>query len=100
MNIWIYLINNFEKFKLNNLFMKATEASLLEFIKKSNQFSIPIYQRLYSWTENECEKLWDDIITTGSKDIPSHFIGSIMYIEKGLYQISKPEPLLVIDIFS
>ena len=26
--------------------MKATEASLLEFIKKSNQFSIPIYQRL------------------------------------------------------
>ena len=80
--------------------MKATEANLLEFIKKSNQFSIPIYQRLYSWTENECEKLCDDIITTGSKDIPSHFIGSIMYIEKGLYQISKPEPLLVIDIFS
>ena len=77
--------------------MKATEANLLEFIKKSNQFSIPIYQRLYSWTENECERLWDDIITTGSKDIPSHFIGSIMYIEKGLYQISKPEPLLIID---
>ena len=77
--------------------MKATEANLLEFIKKSNQFSIPIYQRLYSWTEKECERLWDDIITTGSKDIPSHFIGSIMYIEKGLYQISKPEPLLVID---
>lgn len=77
--------------------MKATEANLLEFIKKSNQFSIPIYQRLYSWTENECERLWDDIISTGSKDIPSHFIGSIMYIEKGLYQITKPEPLLVID---
>lgn len=77
--------------------MKATEANLLEFIKKSNQFSIPIYQRLYSWTENECERLWDDIITTGSKNIPSHFIGSIMYIEKGLYQISKPEPLLIID---
>ncbi|MEN6624207.1 MAG: DUF262 domain-containing protein, partial [Smithella sp.] len=77
--------------------MKATEANLLEFIKESNQFSIPIYQRLYSWTENECERLWDDIISTGSKDIPSHFIGSIMYIEKGLYQISKPEPLLIID---
>ena len=78
--------------------MKATEANLLEFIKKCNQFSIPIYQRLYSWTENECERLWNDIITTGSKkDIPSHFIGSIMYIEKGLYQISKPEPLLIID---
>jgi uncharacterized protein with ParB-like and HNH nuclease domain/predicted transport protein len=77
--------------------MKATEANLLEFIKKSNQFSIPIYQRLYSWTEKECERLWDDIITTGSRNVPSHFIGSIMYIEKGLYQISKPEPLLIID---
>ena len=78
--------------------MKATEANLLEFIKKSNQFSIPIYQRLYSWTEKECERLWDDIITTGSnKDIPSHFIGSIMYIESDLFQIIHPEPLLVID---
>jgi len=77
--------------------MKATEANLLEFIKKSNQFSIPIYQRLYSWTEKECERLWDDIITTGSRNVPSHFIGSIMYIEKGLYQITKPEPLLIID---
>lgn len=36
-------------------------------------------------------------MTVGSKNIPSHFIGSIMYIEKGLYQISKQEPLLVID---
>ena len=77
--------------------MKATEASLLEFIKKSNQFSIPIYQRLYSWTENECERLWNDIMTTGKSEIPSHFIGSIMYIEKGMYHISEPEPLLVID---
>ncbi|MEN6501310.1 MAG: DUF262 domain-containing protein, partial [Tenuifilaceae bacterium] len=78
--------------------MKATEANLLEFIKKSNQFSIPIYQRLFSWTEKECERLWNDIITTGSKkDIPSHFIGSIMYIESDLFQIIHPEPLLVID---
>jgi uncharacterized protein with ParB-like and HNH nuclease domain/predicted transport protein len=77
--------------------MKATEANLLDFIRKSNQFSIPIYQRLYSWTENECERLWNDIMTTGKSEIPSHFIGSIMYIEKGMYHISEPEPLLVID---
>lgn len=34
--------------------MKATEASLLQFLKKSPQFVIPIYQRTYSWTEREC----------------------------------------------
>jgi len=33
--------------------MKATEAKLLGFMKKSPQFVIPIYQRAYSWTERE-----------------------------------------------
>ena len=30
-------------------------------------------------------------------DISAHFIGSIVYIEKGLYQVSSQSPLLVID---
>ena len=78
--------------------MKATEAKLLDFLKKSPQFIIPIYQRTYSWTERECDQLWDDILQTGKeKNIPAHFIGSIVYIEKGLYQISSQSPLLVID---
>jgi uncharacterized protein with ParB-like and HNH nuclease domain len=78
--------------------MKATEAKLLDFIKKSPQFVIPIYQRTYSWTEKECKQLWDDILRTGSnKDISAHFVGSIVYIEKGLYQVSSQSPLLVID---
>lgn len=78
--------------------MKATEAKLLDFLKKSPQFVIPIYQRTYSWTERECRQLWDDILRTGSKDdISAHFVGSIVYIEKGLYQVSSQSPLLVID---
>ncbi len=78
--------------------MKATEAQLLEFMKKSPQFVIPIYQRTYSWSERECRQLWDDIIRTGeNEEINAHFIGSIVYIEKGLYQITSQSPLLVID---
>lgn len=78
--------------------MKATEAKLLDFIKKSPQFVIPIYQRSYSWTERECRQLWDDIMRTGNDDkILAHFVGSIVYIEKGLYQVSSQSPLLVID---
>ena len=78
--------------------MKATEAKLLDFLKKSPQFVIPIYQRTYSWTERECRQLWDDILRTGSKDsVAAHFVGSIVYIEKGLYQVSSQSPLLVID---
>jgi uncharacterized protein with ParB-like and HNH nuclease domain/predicted transport protein len=78
--------------------MKATEAKLLEFLKKSPQFVIPIYQRTYSWTEHECRQLWDDILRTGRNDeVSAHFVGSIVYVEKGLYQVSSQSPLLVID---
>ena len=78
--------------------MKATEAKLLEFLKKSPQFIIPIYQRTYSWTERECRQLWDDILRAGAnEEISAHFVGSIVYIEKGLYQVSSQPPLLVID---
>jgi len=78
--------------------MKATEAKLLEFLKKSPQFVIPIYQRTYSWTERECLQLWNDILRTGNNEnISAHFVGSIVYVEKGLYQVSSQSPLLVID---
>lgn len=78
--------------------MKATEARLLEFLKKSPQFVIPIYQRTYSWSEKECLQLWNDIIRTGKNDdISAHFVGSIVYVEKDLYSVSSQSSLLVID---
>ena len=79
--------------------MKATEAKLLDFLKKSPQFVIPVYQRTYSWTEvRECRQLWADILRTGSDvQIAAHFIGSIVYIEEGMYQVTSQSPLLVID---
>lgn len=78
--------------------MKATEARLLDFLKRSQQFVIPIYQRTYSWTQEQCRQLWEDVIRAGQRDdIPAHFIGSVVYIEQGLYQVSGISPLLVID---
>ena len=78
--------------------MKATEAKLLDFLRRSPQFVIPVYQRTYSWTERECRQLWDDIIRTGSDDeIAAHFVGSIVYIQESLYQVTSQSPLLVID---
>lgn len=78
--------------------MKATEANLLAFLRKSPQFGIPIYQRTYSWTERECRQLWDDILRVGGNYAsPSHFVGSIVYIEESLFQVTSQSPLLVID---
>jgi len=78
--------------------MKATEAKLMSFLQKSPQFIIPIYQRTYSWTDKQCRQLWDDILHAGSNDVIAvHFVGSIVYVEQGLSQVSHQAPLLVID---
>jgi uncharacterized protein with ParB-like and HNH nuclease domain len=78
--------------------VKATETQLVKLLEGTRQFIIPIYQRTYSWTEKQCEQLWNDIVRI-SQDmtIPGHFIGSIVYIEKGLYHVSDVTKLLVID---
>lgn len=81
--------------------MKATEARLLDFLKRSQQFVIPIYQRTYSWSEEQCRQLWDDVIRAGQRDdIPAHFIGSVVYIEQGLYQVSGSHRFLLLMVNS
>lgn len=78
--------------------MKATEANLLKFLKKSPQFVIPIYQRNYSWTDEQCRQLWTDLLRAGRLEkVTAHFIGSIVYVERGLSNVVQQEALLVID---
>ncbi len=78
--------------------MKATEANLLKFLRKSPQFVIPIYQRNYSWTAEQCRQLWSDLMRVGRDEkVQAHFIGSIVYVERGLSSVTSQEALLVID---
>ncbi len=77
--------------------MDAEATTLLEFFKQTqtNQFVIPIYQRLYSWKKEQCEQLWDDIIKIGGNDkMNGHFIGSILYAG---VDDTHSSPLLIID---
>ncbi|MFP6052284.1 DUF262 domain-containing protein [Helicobacter pylori] len=77
--------------------MKADATTLLGFFEQNqtNQFVIPIYQRLYSWKKEQCEQLWDDIIKIGGNDkMNGHFIGSILYVLDGN---TPSSPLLIID---
>lgn len=77
--------------------MDAKATTLLKFFEQTqtNQFVIPIYQRLYSWKKEQCEQLWDDIIKIGGNDkMNGHFIGSILYVLDGN---TPSSPLLIID---
>jgi uncharacterized protein with ParB-like and HNH nuclease domain len=78
--------------------MKATETPFISFMQKTTQFSIPIYQRTYSWTNDQCTQLWNDIVNAGKNDsVNGHFIGSIVYISEGLYEVSSVPEVIVID---
>ncbi|RVY92413.1 DUF262 domain-containing protein [Helicobacter pylori] len=64
------------------------------FSKSSTIFSIPAYQRNYTWAEKNCGKLLQDIVSI-SQNKKTHFMGSITYIlhliddEKSLRQLRE-----------
>ncbi|WP_120899046.1 DUF262 domain-containing protein [Helicobacter pylori] len=60
--------------------MKATQSTINDFFALTGTiFSIPVYQRNYTWEEENCEKLLQDIIKI-SQNKKTHFMGSITYI--------------------
>ena len=78
--------------------LNATETKLVKFLQGTHQMIIPIYQRTYSWTEKQCEQLWDDILKAArDHENQSHFLGSIVYVEERPGPISNVSEYLLID---
>ncbi len=75
--------------------MKATQSTVNDFFALTGTiFSIPVYQRNYTWEEKNCEKLLQDIVSI-LQNKKTHFMGSITYIlhliddEKSLRQLQE-----------
>ncbi|GAA7412158.1 DUF262 domain-containing protein [Helicobacter pylori] len=75
--------------------MKVTQSTIDNFFALTDTiFSIPVYQRNYTWEEENCEKLLQDIVGI-SQNKKTHFMGSITYIlhlidnEKSLRQLHE-----------
>lgn len=47
--------------------------------KNKRVFKVPVYQRNYDWSNIQCEKLYQDIMTANERD-HKHFTGTIVYI--------------------
>lgn len=81
--------------------MKASPIQLNKFLQKQDtQFVIPIYQRNYDWTEEQCKQLLEDIIEVGNTpktEAKMHFIGSIVYVCNDEYTTDEIEQYVVID---
>lgn len=60
--------------------MKINKGGIInDFIEPNrNQYSIPVYQRNYEWSQEQCTKLFEDILAAHRND-HYHFTGSIIY---------------------
>lgn len=76
--------------------MNAKDEPLRSIIEGTRQYIVPVFQRDYSWTEDHCERLFEDVITAGKRSAGSkHFLGSIVYIESGESGSACPKWLLI-----
>jgi uncharacterized protein with ParB-like and HNH nuclease domain len=65
-------------------------------IFKGNNFTIPKYQRKYSWTEEETKALWDDINESIGNGM-NHFVGTLCFKENKSIGLSTDTEYEVID---
>ncbi|MBN8236416.1 DUF262 domain-containing protein [Halobacillus kuroshimensis] len=77
--------------------MKANETIVQPLIEGTKQFVIPLFQRTYSWSNQQWNQLWNDIIDIQFDDNnKNHFIGSVvsMSVESAPHEVQQ---YLVID---
>ena len=61
--------------------MKALDQPFTKIINGTMQFVIPVFQRDYSWNEEQCDQLWKDVLNVASSEAErGHFLGSVVYI--------------------
>lgn len=79
--------------------MNADSVNLCAFLADTGKrYSIPVYQRPYSWEIEQCKKLWQDILEVGEGiQGDTHFTGSIVWIQEGGMPPVGPPEVLVID---
>jgi uncharacterized protein with ParB-like and HNH nuclease domain len=59
--------------------MQTNQEMLVDVLgRPSTQFIVPVYQRVYSWSPQQCRQLWQDIQRAG-RTKTAHFIGTLLY---------------------
>lgn len=75
--------------------MLVNQEYLLELIgRPETRFQIPVYQRVYAWTQRQCEELWADVLRAGGTGA-DHFIGTALY---GLDDETPADGDIVLDL--
>lgn len=58
--------------------MEGNVQNVVGYMKRGNKFMIPVYQRNYDWTLENCQRLMDDLVELNTSEKNTHFFGSIV----------------------
>lgn len=79
----------------------ARETTLQELLEGSKQYQVPLYQRTYSWTNEQLTRLWEDIVQLAADRVEdpelTHFIGSLVLAPSPTNGPAGVQEFLVID---
>jgi hypothetical protein len=68
--------------------LDANQMSLSSLISSSRHgFSVPDFQRNYSWTDSQLEQFWIDVTSIAEDRFPDHFLGPIVLLNS---DVRKP----------
>lgn len=60
--------------------ISASESTVENILSRSDRYTVPEYQRLYSWDEEQWNDFWRDL--TSIEENETHFLGSIVVIKR------------------
>ncbi|MFB2919667.1 DUF262 domain-containing protein [Aerosakkonema funiforme] len=76
--------------------MKASETRLGELLQGGKQFQIPLFQRPYSWNEQNWETLWEDLMSLYRAEVQgSYFLGPIVTQSGSSEPIGVPKYIVI-----
>jgi uncharacterized protein with ParB-like and HNH nuclease domain len=78
--------------------MIANQYDILKFMTEKQKLRVPIYQRNYSWSIDNCKQFFYDLLSIGNDEnnTSRHFIGSIIFInEKSDMPLITTERLII-----
>ena len=58
--------------------LNTSTSTFLELIGNGRLFKVPPYQRDYSWTEEQWEDLWTDIVDLADRPDDTHYMGALV----------------------
>ncbi len=82
---------------MSNLIEKTSEETLADLLGRFRErFQIPVYQRDYSWTDDQVDDLVADVVTMMKED-SEHFFGTIVVAESSPGSVPEEGDLFIID---